>query len=61
MQKNVAICSHYDADFGSYISTPAIIGKDGVEAVVKLPLSADEMVKLQASANEIQDKIKQFS
>ncbi|WP_096818679.1 lactate/malate family dehydrogenase [Lactococcus fujiensis] len=59
--KNVAICSHYDADFGSYISTPAIIGKDGVEAVVKLPLSADEMVKLQASANEIQDKIKQFS
>ena len=58
--KNVAICSHYDEKFGSYISTPALIGKAGVEALIDLPLTAEEQVKLQASANEIQDKIKLF-
>ena len=59
--KNVAICSHYDAAFGSYISTPALIGKEGVEGLVELPLTADEKAKLQASADEIQEKIKLFS
>jgi L-lactate dehydrogenase len=59
--KNIAICSHYDEKFGSYISTPALIGKDGVEQLIDLPLTTDEQRKLQASANEIQEKIKLFS
>lgn len=59
--KNIAICSHYDEKFGSYISTPALIGKDGVEQLIDLPLTNDEQQKLQASADEIQEKIKLFN
>ncbi|MFC4652003.1 L-lactate dehydrogenase [Lactococcus nasutitermitis] len=58
--KNIAICSHYDEKFDSYISTPALIGKDGVEEIIDLPLTEIEKEKLQASADEIQDKIKKF-
>ena len=59
--KSSAICSHYDPQFNSYISTPALIGKNGVEGLIELPVTADEKVKLQASADEIQNKIKLFS
>lgn len=59
--KNIAICSHYDEQFGSYISTPALIGKEGVEAIVNLPLTQVEKEKLRHSADEIQEKIRLFS
>lgn len=59
--KNVAICSHYDENFASYISTPALIGKEGVEGEIQLDLTAEEEAKLAASVAEIQQKIKLFS
>lgn len=59
--KSIAICSHYDEKFKSYISTPALIGKEGVEALVKLPLTFKEEVKLKQSVCEIQEKIDYFS
>ena len=59
--KSIAICSHYDEKFNSYISTPALIGNEGVEALVKLPLTLEEEVKLKQSVCEIQEKIDYFS
>ena len=59
--KSIAICSHYDEKFKSYISTPALIGKEGVEALVKLPLTFEEEVKLKQSVCEIQENIDEFS
>lgn len=51
-----AIASHYDERFEGYISTPAIIGRDGVTAEFDLQLSDDEKVLLQKSANAIAEK-----
>ncbi|KEY63631.1 lactate/malate family dehydrogenase [Lactococcus cremoris] len=59
--KNIAICSHYDEKFSSYISTPALIGKNGIEALIKLPLTLEEEGKLKNSVVEIQEKINYFS
>ena len=59
--KNIAICSHYDENFSSYISTPALIGKNGIEALIKLPLTLEEEGKLKNSVVEIQEKINYFS
>ncbi|MCT1191778.1 L-lactate dehydrogenase [Lactococcus lactis] len=59
--KSITICSHYDEKFKSYISTPALIGKEGVEALVKFPLTFEEEVKLKQSVCEIQEKIDYFS
>lgn len=59
--KNIAICSHYDENLQSYISTPALLGRKGVEGLVELDLTAEERLKLQASVDEIQDKIERFS
>ena len=58
--KNVAICSHYDPQFDGYISTPALIGKGGVESLIELPLTDEEKQKLQASADEIKQKRELF-
>ena len=59
--KNIAICSHYDESFNSYISTPAVIGKNGIEELIKLPLTLEEELKLKQSVIEIQEKLEIFS
>ncbi|BDR59587.1 lactate/malate family dehydrogenase [Xylocopilactobacillus apicola] len=59
--KSEAICSHYNEDFKGYISSPAIIGKNGVERVLELPLTDEENKNLLKSAQTIKEKSEQFS
>ncbi|BDR59588.1 lactate/malate family dehydrogenase [Xylocopilactobacillus apicola] len=59
--KSEAICSHYNKELNSYISTPAIVGRSGVEHDLELPLSESEKEKLQQSAQTIKEKSEQFS
>ncbi|WP_294976167.1 L-lactate dehydrogenase [uncultured Leuconostoc sp.] len=54
--RNEAIVSHYDGKFNSYISTPAIIGRGGVVQTFDLPLTPDEEIALQQSADAIAEK-----
>lgn len=42
------------------LGVPAIVGKNGVEQVLDIPLSGEENSKLQASANTLKDVIKQI-
>ncbi|WEV54501.1 L-lactate dehydrogenase [Leuconostocaceae bacterium ESL0723] len=56
--RNEAIVSHYDDDLGSYISTPAVIGREGVVAPVALHLTDDEKAKLHHSSATIAEKTK---
>lgn len=58
--KTEAICSHYNEDFKGYISSPAIIGKNGVEQVLELPLTEAENENLKKSAETIREKSEQF-
>lgn len=53
--------SHYHDEFKSYLSTPAIIGKNGVVAKVHISLSEKEKEQLQKSAEEIKEKSEKFS
>ncbi|MBP2058417.1 L-lactate dehydrogenase [Lactobacillus colini] len=53
--------SVYVDEVGTYIGYPAIIGKDGVEEVVKLNLTDEEDQKLQDSANIIKKHIAQLN
>lgn len=48
--------SHYHDKFDTYLSTPAIIGRDGIIDKVHLNLSAEETEKLHASAEYIKQK-----
>lgn len=53
--------SVYLEDVGSYIGYPAIIGKNGVEKIVELPLNSEEKEKLRASAEKIKEHIEQLN
>ncbi|MFT8325062.1 L-lactate dehydrogenase [Oenococcus sicerae] len=48
--------SNYRAEYGSYLSYPAIVGRDGILAQLQLDLTKEELEKLQVSANFIKDK-----
>lgn len=49
--------SSYDANNNVCISTPTIVGRDGVTEKIFIPLSEDEQGKLQESINVIKDAI----
>ncbi|CAK8054315.1 lactate/malate family dehydrogenase [Eupransor demetentiae] len=51
-----SIVSHYDKDLDSYISTPAVIGRQGIVADIDLDLPDSEYAKLKASAQTISEK-----
>lgn len=57
------VCSHYDSALDAYLSTPALVGREGVHAYPGFveSLSKEEVDKLKKSASEIQEKIKKFS
>lgn len=42
-----------------YLSSPCIIGRAGVEQIIELPLDADELAGLQASASILRSKLKE--
>lgn len=48
--------SNYRAEYGSYLSYPAIVGRDGILEQLQLDLTKEELEKLQVSANFIKDK-----
>ena len=39
------------------LSVPSVVGKDGVEAVLEIPLSEDELSALHASAQQLKGVI----
>lgn len=43
--------SNYHEEYGTYLSYPAIVGRDGIIEQIKLNLTDDEKEKLQTSAN----------
>ncbi|RRK10774.1 L-lactate dehydrogenase [Lactiplantibacillus garii] len=49
--------SAYDPAFGTYVGMPAVIGKNGIEALIHLDLTADEREQLAASAQFIKSKV----
>jgi L-lactate dehydrogenase len=49
-------CSFYNQKYNSYVGQPAIIGKNGVEEVVDIPLTPEEEAKLANSAKTIKEK-----
>ena len=51
-----AIVSHYDHQFDSYISTPAIIGRGGIVGDFSLALTSAEQASLKQSAAAIAEK-----
>lgn len=53
--------SVYLEEVESYIGYPAIIGKNGVEKIIELPLNNEENEKLHASAEKIKEHIQQLN
>lgn len=50
--------SNWCEQYGVYMSIPAIVGRDGIIEQAHLDLTDDELKKLQASANYIDEKVK---
>ena len=48
--------SNYQEKYGTYLSYPAIVGRDGIIQTVELTLTDEEEKKLQASAATIKEK-----
>lgn len=59
--KTVLPVSHYHEAYDSYISTPAIISRNGVECGIDLTLNETESAQLLSSIKEIKEKSKKFS
>lgn len=53
------IQGHYGVD-GICLGLPSIVGKNGVEAVLDIPLSAEELSRLQSSAQKMKALIEQL-
>ena len=49
--------SNYRKEYATYLSYPAIIGKNGIEEKIQLELTDREKEKLQLSANYIKQKL----
>lgn len=45
--------SNYSEEYGTYLSYPAIVGRDGILEQVRLNMTVEELGKLQTSANYI--------
>lgn len=54
------ICSCYSEKYGTYVGQPAIIGKNGIEEVLTLPLTTEEEAKFKHSADTIKEKFQTF-
>lgn len=52
--------STYDPEFRTYIGYPALVGRDGIEELIKLRLTDDEYSKLKASADKIKEHLQQL-
>ena len=50
--------SNYREEYGTYLSYPAVVGRDGVVVQLQLDLTATEQEKLATSAKYIKDRVK---
>lgn len=50
--------SHFNSKYDTYLSTPAIIGRQGVIEAIDLDLTEEEEMKLKKSADYIKSKVK---
>lgn len=50
--------SNYREEYGTYLSYPAVVGRDGVVEQLQLDLTATEQKKLATSAKYIKDRVK---
>lgn len=50
------IYGHYGVD-GICLGVPTIVGRNGAEAVLDIPLSEEELAQLQRSANTMREMI----
>ena len=56
----VSVTLHGDFGIeGATLSIPAVVGKDGIETIVPINLSVDELVKLQESASALKEIYKE--
>lgn len=55
--KKVYPVSNYNTIYDVYISTPCIIGKDGIEKVINIKLTAEEEEKLEESSEVISNAL----
>ena len=58
------VSAHLDGQYGLtgvYLSTPCIIGSGGVEAVLELPLTEEELAGLRASAGVLENAFARLS
>lgn len=55
--KKVYPVSNYNTTYDVYISTPCIIGKDGVEEVINIKLTSEEEEKLEESSEVISEAL----
>lgn len=54
--RTVMAVSNFRQEYDSYLSYPAVVGRDGIEEQVQLDLTDEELDKLQTSANFIKEK-----
>lgn len=50
--------SNYREEYGTYLSYPAVVGRDGVVEQLHLHLTPEEEAKLATSANYIKERLK---
>ena len=58
-QKRVFPISSYSEDLGVCLSIPAVIGENGIEQILSVPLNEEEQAKLADSAKRLNDMIAQ--
>lgn len=58
-QRNVRPVSIYDEDLKVCLSKPVILGRQGVEEVLELPLDKEENEALQGSAKSLREVIEE--
>ena len=60
-EKRVLSVSNYDDNNEGYSGFPAVVGRDGVERRLELPIDEKEAIKLQRSANAIKATIQEVA
>ncbi|CAK1232204.1 L-lactate dehydrogenase [Fructobacillus fructosus] len=55
------VVSHYQDAYGTYLSTPAVVGRAGIVYHVPMALPKDEADKLQASADSIKTQFEKYA
>lgn len=59
-EKRIYPVSCYQPDYDVYLSTPAVIGKDGIEKMIEMKLTESEEAKLAASAKVIKEAVQKI-